>query len=395
MWMIHFSKKRTIFFKALAVLGVLLLFGVPFHYWTVDRKGTQQTLYPLSGFLSSLTTECSEAAPEWQAEMMRLGVWSLRASASQSAFVDSQGNTHHCESGWEDGVLFSPLVSSGSLFQYGSLTKPITAALVLKLVNQGRIDFDRPVIDFFDGDLSKKNNKKLKTILVQDLLRHEAGVYGSVFKRNQSPWCPYEMDKLFTQKPWRVPSGTHRYSNLNYCILGAVASEIVGTDYRSAAYEVFDLEAHGIEFVDAPSSDGWVSPDYRYHDFYREDLQPSFDYFALSSTAGMGGSATGYAELMSDLLGTILGAHLMGGAESCDLSLIRNCYGDFFYIYKAPNDKILNVKEGYMPGFSSVLAINEKNEVFVWLGNSDTPNAKSGEKMKQFLDAFSKNFSVN
>ena len=42
-----------------------------------------------------------------------------------------------------------------------------------------------------------------------------------------------------------------------------------------------------------------------------------------------------------------------------------------------------------MPGFTSLVAINEKHEVFVWVGNSDTPNARAGVLMKEFVDLLS------
>ena len=50
------------------------------------------------------------------------------------------------------------------------------------------------------------------------------------------------------------------------------------------------------------------------------------------------------------------------------------------------NGERLYVKEGYMPGASGVVVINDEGEVFVWLGNSDTENAASGMAMKIFLD---------
>ena len=377
---------KRIGLKSLLVVTVIILLAVPFHYWTVDKKGVLRNLYPATALLSSWTTSCSNAAPDWQFEMMNFGLWNLRAAASQSAFIDRSGNLHHCESGWEGEITSSPLVTETSLFQYGSLTKPITSALIINLNNQDRLRFEQSVLEIFSGGIENNVSNRFEVVTVGNLMRFTAGVSGEAFVDKPDSWCPYRMNEIFKQKPWVAKDKGHRYSNLSYCILGGIASELTGRAYRPLVSETFDLESYGIKFVDAPSQKGWVSPDYRYHDFYRDDLEPSFDYTSISSTGGLGGSAEGYARLIRRLLDLSFSDHLTDKTEICDARKIKNCYGYMFYAYEPNATQIINVKEGHMPGFSSIVAINEKEEVFVWLGNSDTPNASSGVMMKKFLD---------
>tara|TARA_R110002111_G_scaffold261875_1_gene336040 strand:- start:2178 stop:3167 length:990 start_codon:yes stop_codon:yes gene_type:complete len=325
----------------------------------------------------------------WQKEMMSFGIWTLRAPASQSAFIDVDGQVHHCESGWQGDVLFSSLVSENSLFQYGSLTKPITSALIIKLVNDGKLEYDLGITELIGIGEPYDEAEGFDSVTLGDLMTHNSGVSGEIFSEDKIPWCPYRMDQIVNQKVWVTPSGSHKYSNLNYCLLGAAISKATGRSYRAAVNGAFNLETYGINFVNGAHPEGWVRPDYRYHDFYRDDIRPSFDYYAISSTAGMGGSAKGYARLIRDLLNSSSGQHLTGKDSSCDSRKIRNCYGHLFYLYEPPNGDLVNVKGGHMPGYSSVVVVDHRREVFVWLGNTDTPNASSGLNITRFIDALS------
>ncbi|MBL1272319.1 MAG: beta-lactamase family protein [Oceanospirillales bacterium] len=380
---------KAIVFRAFLLVSLLVLFAVPFHYWTVDRKGVMRALSPIPAFFASWTIKCSSGSPTWQKEIMNIGVWTLRAPASQSAFVDAEGQVHHCEAGWQGDVFFSPLVSKDSLFQYGSLTKPVTSSLAVRLVDQGVLDYDYHITEMI-GDLGPHDEPKgFDSVTLGNLMTHSAGISGEMFSENRPSWCPYSMNQILNQKAWDVPEGTHRYSNLGYCLLGAAISKATGENYRTAVERAFNLDSYGIRFVDAAHSEGWVVPDYRYHDFYRDDVMPSFDYYAVSATAGMGGSATGYAKLMHDLLDSYLEGVLTEKSALCDSRKIRNCYGKLFYLYETPFGELFNAKGGHMPGYSSELVINESREVFVWLGNTDTPNASSGINTKKFIDLLS------
>lgn len=373
-----------------AVLLAFIIGGMAFvHFWTVDQKGVLRQLYPFPAMLSHWSVSCSRNAPEWLNEIANRGIDELKALASQVGYIDSEGNLHHCESGWQGRAFLSPRITESSRFLYGSLTKPITSAAVLTLIDEGVIDYSTSILTYFLGsDVNALNNNEI-SLSVKNLLSHRAGVFGEVFSNKEKPWCPYDLTELTRQKYWVLNDNEHRYSNLSYCLLGELVARSYDTNYRSAVINLFDLGSLNIEFVDSALNDDFVSPDYRYHDFYRADVLPSFDYFAVSSTAGMVGSATSYARLMHKIIGQNLPGFIQPDHPGCDSSKIRTCYGNAFYQYRSINgveSEMVHLKEGYMPGFSGLVAVNNKNEIFVWLGNSDTPNAKSGHAMKTFID---------
>lgn len=378
--------------KAIQYL-ILLLFVIGFaasvHFWTTDRKGVLRTLYPVPAMLSQWSVGCSRDAPAWLKEIAELGIEDLKALASQVGYIDSTGNLHHCESGWQGRMLLSPRVTQSSKFLYGSLTKPITSAAVLSFIRDGLVDYEKSILNYFRYSGFDNSDRKGEFLTVGNLLRYKAGVVGEVFSNESKPWCPYNINEIFSQKYWQRNQNEHQYSNLNYCLLGEIVARSTNTDYRSAARNLFDLDSLGVGFVNSPLSDNYVKPDYRYHDFYRNDVLPKFDYFAISSSAGMMGSASSYAELMYRILGLDLPGFVSSHNGSCDIDKIRECYGNAFYTYRyssSDGSEVFNLKEGYMPGFSGLVAINEESEVFVWLGNSDTPNARSGHAMKKFID---------
>lgn len=367
-------------------LTLAFLLGV--HFWLTDKKGVLQAIYPLPAFFSELTIKCDDKAPIWLEEMMRSGLWRLKALSSQVAYVNSEGELHHCESGWQARSFFSERTSRNSRYRYGSLTKPITSAAILLSAEKGLLSLDASFLTLFSGKgFEKVSQDSLQgKVSLEALMRHESGVVGEIFVQKKKPWCPYDMTELRRVKFHSLAPGEHEYSNLGYCILGEVLSRELKAGYRVIVRDMFDFDSLGIRFAESLSFPDEVWHDYRFHDFYGPSVQPDFDYYAISSTAGMTGSASAYALLMKGILTKDVFGFVGAESDRCDVHQIRQCYGNAFYQYKAPSGDFLNVKEGYMPGSSGVVTINDDGEIFVWLGNSDTLNARGGGRMKNFID---------
>lgn len=373
----------------LAAVVLLLMLGT--HFWLTDRKGVLRTVYPIPAFFSAVSTRCSDRSPHWLLNMMELGTWELRALSSQIAYITSDGELFHCESGWQKRSFFSRFVSVDTRFRYGSLTKPITSAALLKLERSGKLQLKEPVVDWLLAGNLELSDPRVAKITADDLLRHRAGLVGEVFTRNQKPWCPDNIDQLSHEKLQVTALEQANYSNLGYCILGELVARVSGKDFRQVVDEQFSLKQRDIDFAALAEAPDEVWHDYRYNDFFRPDLRANFDYEAVASTAGMTGSAAAYAKLVKDILALDLDGFLSVAdgidMKNCDATKVRNCYGRAFFLFRAENGKYLNVKGGHMPGFSGVVVISDSSEVFVWLGNSDTPNAVAGVHISKFINA--------
>lgn len=106
-------------------------------------------------------------------------------------------------------------------FNIGSLTKPITATAVLRLVHQGRVQLDGPICRHL-----KRCPEAWNAVTVRQVLSHTSGI-PDLF--GELPAAPADslravVDSALTRHrklPLRAPPGTrYSYSNFNYILLG-------------------------------------------------------------------------------------------------------------------------------------------------------------------------------
>ena len=130
-------------------------------------------------------------------------------------------------------------------FRLASLTKPVTAAAVLRLVDAGRLDLDAPFVARFP----ELSDPRLATATIRHLLRHEAGwdrvaTGGDPYFRTAAEaglaepvaGCrPVAAAAAATQFS---PGARHAYSNTGYCWLGEIIAAETGRPYGAALAEL-------------------------------------------------------------------------------------------------------------------------------------------------------------
>ena len=143
-------------------------------------------------------------------------------------------------------------VTRDSMFHIASVTKPVTATVVMQLVEQGHMQLDDPVDPFLDFAL--RNPRHADTpITFRHLLMHTSGIsderyveiefrtrgrdsdmdIGTQVKDCLAPGGKsYVPDKCFGPD---APGERWDYSNLGYALLGYLATRISGTDMREQA----------------------------------------------------------------------------------------------------------------------------------------------------------------
>ena len=151
----------------------------------------------------------------------------------------------------------SPQLGPDALFPIMSITKPITATLVMQLVEDGLLGLNRPAKDY----LPELSGDGTDEILVHHLLTHTAGypyhpgpryLEHEAKKRQagfEAPPCPatqhpaiHEQLSLFWDGP-RVPSvgKVMVYSNHNYELLGEIVRRLCGQSLEAQARQrIFD-----------------------------------------------------------------------------------------------------------------------------------------------------------
>jgi D-alanyl-D-alanine carboxypeptidase len=128
-------------------------------------------------------------------------------------------------SSWQLGTP----VSGETPFVIGSITKTYVAALILQLVDEGRLALDDLVSDHLPDRPPKH------AVTVGQLLSHTSGiadVYGPALRAvlEADPEAMLTADELlsYVGEPWSFPGMTFTYSNTNYLLLGLIAEHLTG-----------------------------------------------------------------------------------------------------------------------------------------------------------------------
>ncbi|MEM7095652.1 MAG: serine hydrolase domain-containing protein [Actinomycetota bacterium] len=135
-------------------------------------------------------------------------------------------------------------VTPENYFRIASITKPMTSAVVLQLVEDGLLELDAPVTDYLGGEwLGEHANAT--TITVRQLLDHtnglieyafDPGFYFEAALRQDTPFEPEEiLEFLGRQDPLFEPGTAYQYETGGFVAAGLIIEEVTG---NSAAEEM-------------------------------------------------------------------------------------------------------------------------------------------------------------
>lgn len=129
-------------------------------------------------------------------------------------------------------------------FMIGSISKPITAMLVLIQVQKGSIDLDKTISDYIP-EFSKKNGSR---VTVRQLLQHTSGmpnydIMKDFFPRiSRQQFSREDYIKLYMDSALIFEPGTnYYYSSWGYFTLGYILEKVTGKSYSQLMKEeIFD-----------------------------------------------------------------------------------------------------------------------------------------------------------
>lgn len=168
--------------------------------------------------------------------------------------------------GWKN-VPDRKLNDSGSIFQIGSLTKPFTAELILKLQEQGKLSIHDKLNQYFPD--YPKGDK----ITIENLLTHTSGIHNYTddidIKDTAIISHPVTQQKVvdaFINRRMEFKPGTKfSYCNSDYYLLGMIIEQVTGKTYEKAVREtIFDplkMNHSGFDFIhlnDTSKTSGYI-----------------------------------------------------------------------------------------------------------------------------------------
>ena len=142
----------------------------------------------------------------------------------------------------------SPVTQPTSLFRIASLSKPITSAGILKLVEENQLRLDDKVIDIlpFGTPGGQITDPNLEKVTILHLLEHLGGwdcdkAFDPMFADNKiskalgspPPVTQADIITFMNGQPLQYEPGTkYAYSNYGYCLLGRVVEQKTGLSYE-------------------------------------------------------------------------------------------------------------------------------------------------------------------
>lgn len=178
------------------------------------------------------------------------------------------------EGSWRGGAgvrdleSMSPSVADGR-FRIGSVTKVFTAATVLRLAEEGRVDLDRTARSYLPELIPGRH----ATVTVRQLLDHTHGIPAAALPRRTveeayahrfDRYTAEELVRSATAQPREFRPGTRQhYLNIGYTIAGLIVERVTGTSYERQL-ELLVLRPLGLRDTYAPGASPLIAGPYNH-----------------------------------------------------------------------------------------------------------------------------------
>ena len=371
--------RKVIIKNTLLIIVFLVMILAGTHLYTANYLVFNRIGYNLQLPFIKSSVRCSADAPDFMSELMNYLIIEQKSMSNQIVYEHKDGTLSHCESGWEDGFRGDRPLSVDSRFRYASVSKVITSAVVLNLINEAKLSLDQKLLDVIS--IPEPKDKRLHDITIGMLLQHSAGfdrlkTYTPMLTMDVKPWCPTDFDKLAAVKLDFDPNTQFQYSNVGYCLLGAVVEQVSGQSFRNMTNEMYQLESRNIKFVDDGFLNDEIIYDYRYENFYGADYYTHFDFKnSLSAVGGLSGSAKSMVLLTRDMLSEQPLNILSRAQTPCAIDKVDGCYGYALQPYqKNGHDFTLYNKSGFFPGVNTDIFVDDQGGILALYRGASAPN---------------------
>jgi CubicO group peptidase (beta-lactamase class C family) len=228
------SRWATVFQIALGCVVVVTLVSVIYEAATKDRDAETATTGP----------ESSVFCPTGGDAIVTNLLVPIRPKhdvpALTAALVTSKGITVVGVAGVRKRGTEVP-ATLDDLWHLGSDTKAMTATLVAKLVEQGRLKWETTVAEVFP-ELADKFHPDRRGVTLLHLLSHRSGLrpnldLGRFLGDDVKELRLRAVREALAKKPSHKPGSHYEYSNLGYIIVGAVVERVTGKTWEEAMRE--------------------------------------------------------------------------------------------------------------------------------------------------------------
>jgi CubicO group peptidase (beta-lactamase class C family) len=135
-------------------------------------------------------------------------------------------------------LKFNKKNNEHTIYKVASLTKPITAVAIMKLIEAGKLTLDTRLSLFFSDFLNEYSNN----ITVRHLLNHSSGMQANIGRDdntgmslapNEKPTTFNALQNKFKDSKLKFEPGTHYdYNNFGYMLLAQIIERVSGLSYQ-------------------------------------------------------------------------------------------------------------------------------------------------------------------
>jgi CubicO group peptidase (beta-lactamase class C family) len=250
-------------------------------------------------------------------------------------------------------------------FRIGSITKSMTAAVVLLLVDEGSLDLD----DRLETYLS---DTSLGRATIRQLLAHTGGLPREaatpMWRTFQGPDRTELLDSLKESAPLAAPGARWHYSNLGYALLGEVVARVTDSDCR-AVIDQRILQPLGLartSWIASPPAAAGLRAD-PYADVVH--VEPEMEQGAIGVGGQLWSTGTDLLVWADALLGRrpeVLPLHLVDTMHTVQAIVDGDQWEQSWgvgLLLRRVRGRVVAGHTGAMPGFSSALFVHRDTGV--------------------------------
>jgi D-alanyl-D-alanine carboxypeptidase len=297
-------------------------------------------------------------------DALRAAVAGLPDADATSAAIRVGGDgTWRGTAGVRDVRTGAPALENGR-FRAGSVTKVVTASIVLQLAAEGRIDLDGTVQRYLPGLLTRE----FRPITVRELLNYTSGLRpGASLGDTVEEGYPHRFETLTPRQvvaasvakgPAYAPGTRQDYGNIPYTVLGMLIEKVTGDSYAHQA-EIRIFRPLGMDDSSFPvGTDPRVhGPHNRGYDWIGGRLVDVTDW-NMSDRWAAGDLISTTADLERLLVGLFRG-RVVPGPQLKEMFTLPDVpgarYGAALERFEL-NGKVIWGKTGSRPGYATVIA---------------------------------------
>ena len=206
----------------------------------------RKTLITVFVCLSASAAQWTSAEAQRKTLTRTIRQYARTHAFSGTVLVQKGGKTLYHESFGLADRAFNVPVTNATKFKAASITKALTAVLILQLVEQGKLDLRTPIKAYLPDYTGEGADK----VSIHNLLNHTSGIenfdriksYDEAVKNGiESYQLPHTTDDLLTRyssgKIVREVGKAFDYNNADYVILGKIIEKVYGKTFDAVLKE--------------------------------------------------------------------------------------------------------------------------------------------------------------